>query len=515
MTEAPEELNLSQAPTMRAPKRWPLVNTLDSRDGEFTKDARTVNGYAEKSKITGLYTIEKRPGFAVTPVVSGLGGIGQGLFTYEYVNTVGSFPNVGKLYLTLFVAGDIAYSLFTNSIGVTTPPVNLGTVQLLLGNRFQFLGIPSVSPTILFSGDNTIAIAGVTKAYAYSNGVLTTLVGGDSSGFPSNTVPGFIYLNGFVYVMDYFGKIWQTTNQNQVTGVGSWSANFITAASEADIAVQLARQLVYVFAIKTWSTQIYYDAGNPFGSNLSPLPGALFNFGCLSADTFADLNGVLFWATRSKVGTSRIVMVTDLSPKFISNPAVEKALGLNAQGDGSWFSAAYEYVGHRFYLITNFNTNITMVYDIGEELWYLWTDYQGSFYPISAVGGPNNAQWHQAFLGGNIYLSGPDFVYSNDFGNVVPVDIYTPNYDAGVDRGKVLSQMRFNTDQTPGSKLFIRSSDDDYTTWSNFRSVDLGKKRPIITDEGTFYRRAYHFRHYADTKFRITSVDLQMDIGTL
>ena len=66
MSSAPEEMNLSQAPTMRAPHRWPLVNTLDSRDGQFTKDAQIINGYAEKSKVTGLYTVEKRPGFAVT-----------------------------------------------------------------------------------------------------------------------------------------------------------------------------------------------------------------------------------------------------------------------------------------------------------------------------------------------------------------------------------------------------------------------------------------------------------------
>jgi hypothetical protein len=75
--------------------------------------------------------------------------------------------------------------------------------------------------------------------------------------------------------------------------------------------------------------------------------------------------------------------------------------------------------------------------------------------------------------------------------------------------------MRFNADQTDGSVLYVRASEDDYQTWSNFRKVDLSKKRPILTGLGTFYRRAYHFRHYCNTKFRIRSVDLQMDIGTL
>jgi hypothetical protein len=45
--------------------------------------------------------------------------------------------------------------------------------------------------------------------------------------------------------------------------------------------------------------------------------------------------------------------------------------------------------------------------------------------------------------------------------------------------------------------------------------VDLGAKRPILNQCGTFYKRAWHFRHQAATRLRLTSVDLQLDIGTL
>jgi len=528
MPEAPQELSLSQARSMQIPHRWPLVNTLDSRDGSFFKDARLVNAYAEKNKLTNEYEIEKRPGFNPVPIVSSFieprghglppvpssSAVGQGLFTYEYVQLFGSAPYVGKNYLTLFIASGGVYFILTDSLGgtsgityLTTPTVSYAT-----GNRFQFLGIPTSPPTIMFGGDNTTA-ASSSRVYVFQNGNVITLVGGDSSGFPSNTVPGFVYLNGYVYAMDYSGKIWETTNQNQVTGVGSWSPlDFITAASDADVAVQLARQLVYVVAIKTWTTQFYYDAGNSFGSSLSPLPGALYNFGCISADTFCDLDGVLFWATQSKVGTSRVVMVENLNAKFISTPAIERALDLD-QG-GSFYSLAYQHAGHRFYVLTNVTTNVTMVYDISEQLWYLWTDYNGNYYPVVARAGPASIEWHQ-MVSGNIYQMQPDYVYPNDFGNLVPVDIYTPNFDAGVDREKFLSQMRFNADQTRGSKLKIRSSDDDYQSWTNPRSIDLSIKRPILNDEGSFYRRAYHLRHFANTALRIKSIDLQMDIGVL
>jgi len=290
--------------------------------------------------------------------------------------------------------------------------------------------------------------------------------------------------------------------------------NYIAAINEGDLAVFLAKQLSYVIAIKQWSIQIFYDAGNTTGSSLSPLAGAVYNFGCLHADTIAELDGVWFFATQSKQGTSKIVRIENLQVKFVSTPAVERILDLDV-GD-QWASMAFQHAGHTWYIITNMTDNVTMVYDVGEDLWYNWTDFQANYFPVidrclSFAG----MEWHQMLATGQVYQLDGDYIYPTDYGNVVPVDIYTPNFDDGIDRIKFLSQMRFNADQTNGSKLYLRSSEDDYQTWTNMRMVDLSQKRPILNDEGSFYRRAYHFRHFAPTPFRLSSVDLQMDIGVL
>ena len=181
--------------------------------------------------------------------------------------------------------------------------------------------------------------------------------------------------------------------------------------------------------------------------------------------------------------------------------------------------------GHKFYLITNTVSNATVVYDIEQKLWYNWTDANGNYFPTGyRTLGPAAQEWHQDLYTGYIYICDTDYVYTTDYPynypvntkpEIVPVDIYTPNYDARVDRLKYLSQMRFNADQTPGSKLYVRCSQDDYRTWSNPRSVDLSKRRPILNDCGSFHRRALHLRHYANTGFRISSTDLQMSLGTL
>jgi hypothetical protein len=75
--------------------------------------------------------------------------------------------------------------------------------------------------------------------------------------------------------------------------------------------------------------------------------------------------------------------------------------------------------------------------------------------------------------------------------------------------------MYFNADQQAGSKLQIRCSDDDYQTWTNFREVNLGNKQPVLTNCGTFIRRAWHMRHQGNVPLRIKSVGLQVDLGTL
>ena len=43
-----ENSPIPEAKFMELPKRWPLVTTLNSRNGSFTKDSRLVNAYAEK-----------------------------------------------------------------------------------------------------------------------------------------------------------------------------------------------------------------------------------------------------------------------------------------------------------------------------------------------------------------------------------------------------------------------------------------------------------------------------------
>ena len=116
---------------------------------------------------------------------------------------------------------------------------------------------------------------------------------------------------------------------------------------------------------------------------------------------------------------------------------------------------------------------------------------------------------------GNIYQLDGSYTFPTDYGNVFAVDIFTPNFDAGTARAKQLNMLYVQADQQSGSILQASYSDDDYQTFSDPRDIDLSVERPSLNNEGSFYKRAYHFHHQLPTPLRIKSVDLQLDVGTL
>ena len=338
------------------------------------------------------------------------------------------------------------------------------------------------------------------------------------SSFPITYCKGFAYLDGTLYVMDHSGTIWGSANLNDPT---LWdSLNFIQANDEPDGGVALAKQLVYVIALTGWGASAFFDAGNPVGSPLAPVPGAKSPYGCQSADSVQEIDDILFWITANKTASPQIAMMDNLRVSIVSTPSIERALDqISPPSISSW---AFKHGGHRFYGINatavGGGSPVTLVYDIDQKLWYQWTDASGGAWPVVSMTyqtSPTPGHIAQSATGGHIYQLEGDYEYPTDMGSVVPVDIITINEDFGIDRRKVLNVMRFNADQKAGSIIYVRCSDDDYQSWSQWRAVDLSQRRPTLTKCGTFYRRAWWIRHIAATPFRIRSVDLQMDIGTL
>ena len=459
------------------PTRWPLIVLPSNRQEDTNKDARLVNGYMER-ELQGDSWVYKRPGLVRSIQPSGAAGIARG--TYNWL-------------------GDI-YSIVDDKLYKNTILITPGVLDTTNG-AYRFSSIMGEVPKLIMGN-------GV-EAYFYSDS--TGLVRFDSvADFPHPFVKGWAYLDGSTYILTPDATL-RGSNINNVT---IWDPlNLLVVQIEPSRGVAIANQLVFVVAFKETSTEVFFDAGNATGSPLGRVSGAKVNWGCANADSIQEIDGALFWLSTNRSAATQVVKMDNLKVEIISTPAIERLLGeADLSAVYSWF---LKYEGHRWYAITLINNNLTLVFDMTTGLWAQWTDGNGNYLPI--VGSTFKTATAQTLLqhATDGYLYTVDSANVSDAGTPIIVDIYTPNYDAGTARKKTLSAMYFDASQTPGSILQVRHTDDDYQTWSNFRPVDLSQKEPMLSNCGTFKRRAYNFRHQSLTRFRIKAIDLQMDIGTL
>lgn len=507
---------MGQAQTVALPHRLPLITQAANRDNTTDKDAKLVNCYAERTG-EDEFQIEKRFGLSPqSPSVNGEAGRGMLPFGVAVQNegspaqpTLLTDAGSGQVHMWQF-AGHAPF-----------PPI-WGTGQTIDGGG---VGAPiniSVGEVPATPSRGAIFIFGYGRiAYVQSatGGGITTVT---DPNYPPSTVPGFVYLDGTMYVMGAAGAIFGSLNLNDPT---IWDPlNVIFAQSRPDLPIMLAQQLTYVVAIKSTSVQFFYDAGNPTGSPLSPVPGALLNYGCISADTVQSIDDLLLWVTSNNDATPQVLLLQNLQPTIISTAAIERLLEFGGSNN-QYISFAFKLAGHKFYGVTNIQSNVTLVYDITQKLWYEWLDANGNYFPVMSVQVstifqvlPTPAPASlvvQLRTTGQSCIMTPDYITPNDNGVVFTVEIVTPNFDAGTDRRKCMNMMWVNADQTKGSELSVEYSDDDYQNWSKPRYFDLGIRKPMLPSWGTFNKRAHRYRHASNTPLRLRSVGYQLDVGTL
>lgn len=450
------------------PIRIPLVTSVVNRGQSPTIDGRLINAYAEKISQDETW-IYKRPGLqlysSTTPA------IGRGIF-----NWLGDIYAVwgGNLYKNNVLIGNVASAgmyTFSSALG--------GTPRLFLHNQFNAYYWSST--------DGLVPVAG---------------------GFPANVVAGQAFLDATTYVMTPQAVI-QGSGINDLT---TWPAlNNLIAQIEPDQGVALAKQLVYVVAFKQWSTEMFYDAGNATGSPLGTVQGQKLNLGCRHPNTVVDLGGSLLWVSQIRNGGMSVMLMDQLSAQPVSTPNIERLLQAT-----DWTQAVLAWAakidGHMFYGLTLTSINITLVFDLKQQLWYEWTDPNGNYFPIASGTFVDSRCLLQGQADGNIYVLNTQ--QPTDNGATITTDIYTPPWDAGTRKRKVIGRMRLIGDKTPGNMLQVRTSDDDFQSFSNFRSVDMNTKDPFLTACGTFRRRVWHIRQAMPVGGRLlVAIEPELELG--
>ncbi len=464
------------------PKRLPLVVGPENRDDETNKDAKLVNAYVETkpgkegASETWIYM---RPGMDEHQRPPAGNAAGSGVFEWR-----------GDFYS---IFGSVLYRNGTS----------VGTGLNTAGGVYRFSQCLGATPRLQFGNG----------VFAYNYTVAGGVVVINDVDFPASFVKGWAYLDGTTYVMRTADAGIQGDDINDPV---NWNPlNVIIAQVEPDLGKALAKQLVYVIAFKQWSTEVFYDAANAAGSPLGTVQGAKASYGCVSADSVRMLDGILIWVATNKEGSAQVVKMDNLKVEPISTRFIERLL------DHADFTTVHSFVfkldGHRFYVLTIVNENITLVYDLTENRWHQWTDSSGNYFPIvDAACLSTGEHIFQHATNGRLYKAGMS--YADDDGSLIQVDIFTPNFDGGVKMTKMLNRLELVCDQKQGAEMQVRSNDNDYDSksWTNFRTLDLSKKRPTITDCGSFRRRAYNFRYMKPVRMpRVQAVELDMELGTL
>lgn len=465
-----------QDPTIDRPQRWPLIIMPSNRAEDTSTDARLVNGFMEK-ELQGDSWLYKRPGLSELTNPGGA-GLAQGVYNWQ-----------DDIYV--IVNGH----LYKNGVDKG------GTIDTTNG-VYRFSSIMGAVPKLVFAN-------GV-KAFCYDDtGGLQDFTGAMPF-YPDPFTKGVPFLDGRIYVMTPDASIYGSLLNDIIS---PWdSLNVIIAQIDPGFGIALAKQMSYIIAFKQTSTEVFYDAGTTPGT-LGRIQGQKVNFGCISADSVRQLDGALFWLCTNESAAVQVMKMDNLRPEVISSPAVERLL------ESADFSEVWSWTlklgGHKWYAVTLVNNNLTLVYDMTTGLWAQWTDTNGDCLQIvdSSFKTDTAETILQHATNGWLYtVSNSQYT---DAGDAIRLDIYTPNYDAGTIRDKTIPAMYFDCSQVVGSVLQVRHSDDDYQTWSQFRTVPLNQKKPQLQNEGTFKRRAYNLRHESPTSFRIKSADFQMAIGLI
>lgn len=510
-----------------------IVNVTLTNPGTNYAGTLTVNFSDDNGEVTGSIS-----GTTLTVTAITSGGMYPGLILSG--SGVSSNTTVVK-QLTSTETANATTTWVSGGLSGTTSMVlssveNIANNQLISGTGIPagtiVTNINSSTKTVTFNTPLTTQAAGTYDFYTQGGrgtyqvsisqtvssttitGALASLATASASlnSFPDNPVPGLVYLDGYVFVMDSTGTIWQSDNENPK----SWGAlNDIRANNEPDAGKGLAKHLNYVVAFKEWTTDFLYDAGNPTGSVLALNLPAHLELGCADGDSIQQFENTVLWMATTINGNRSIAMLEGLAAKVISTKAVENFL--NASDLTGVYSWAYKVPGHTFYGLVLTDQDITLVYDLNEQEWHQWTTskqfigggenyFECSFvtpYPFNT-----NSYFVLDAVNGLVFTLSPDN-YIDPFGPIT-MRIVTNRMDFGTIDQKTNPCITLYGDSIQDVAQ-IRHTDNDYDTWSQYRNIDLGLQKSALFNNGRFRRRAWEFLYTGNNPLRLMKLELDIN----
>lgn len=283
----------------------------------------------------------------------------------------------------------------------------------------------------------------------------------------------------------------------------SWNPiNFIVAEQFPDNLSALARQNNMLVAFGTESTEFFYDAGNAAGTPLARNTSYTLQVGIAAPNAILQNEKFCVFTGQSRSGGRAAWLLDGFVPKKISDEYIERIL--DAEGtalvDATGFGIRTN--GHFFYVLNL--TSKTLVYDLEERMWHEWSGIN----VINASDDSTGKAILQDGSNGKLYYMDPTL--GTDNGTNISMEAFTSKLDFDTMNIKAIQSLTVVSDLVgTTTTMQLRWSDDDYRTWSDWRTINF-VPRAFLTSLGSFRRRAFNLKYSGGLPARFESLELDL-----
>lgn len=399
--------------------------------------------------------------------------------------------------------------------------------QLITGDS----GIPTSTRILSVDSATQITLTNNATSGAATSTALTKspLAKFISPNFPADIIGKFVFLDGYLFIMDKTNK---RIYQSALNNINSWSAShYITVRSTNEEVIGLARTGSHIAAFCSASTEFFFNAGNPSGSVLSSQK-ELFrrigvnnvnDLGALSVYPAYAYSGDNVFFVGNEGGQSRgVYVMTGTEIRKISTPEVDKAT--NRSG------------GHVLSCFSDKGKTYVSVIAVNYDIHFLGCLETGMWSEINAIYNGAGADFVY-FCGGLVedaFTADATMVFAvanqtdregivfrlrndtyQDNGIAFTLSCQTSKQDFGTEALKTVKSVSLmGSDIQSSGTATLEYSDDDYTTWTTVGTFDLTKINPKIHRCGAFRGgRAWRLTHSDNTAFRAQALKFEYEVG--
>jgi hypothetical protein len=369
--------------------------------------------------------------------------------------------------------------------------------------------------------------------------------------FPLNPAHGLIQLDGYLFVLDTSGLVWQSGLDDPT----SWNAlDFVDAERENDGGKYICKLMDSVVVLGTKTIEFFYNAGNPSNSVLNRRTDVFYNVGCAFDESVWTNDNFAFFLgkdARGQVGVYKLqgMQLGKVSTSDMDNYLTNAVAFANVRVMGAGFSAN----GTNYYLMTLYGILesgersyvATYVFEEGSNVWMIW-DTDVITLPgetvIPLIG------WTESSADGNRYGEGilwdgqiisfktePGGLDTSYTGAYVesgyvetgyvseettvtsPIDmtIRLGEIDWGTQNNKFIRNLEIVSNYTSTDQnVTVQWSDTDTETFSVARNLNLSKRRKLSA-LGMTNQRTWQFGFSGADPIFLEAIEFDVDGGTV